>query len=90
MTRMQSQAAVEKRKDHGDVLDVLRRKSQGVILRKQSQEEELRRQSQGDILKRATKKNSVANAVAVIGVTEALLLGKIAWIDVNVLTLSTI
>ena len=61
-----------------------RRKSQWDVPRKYSQGEAKRRSSQTaaspknancDILKRSNKKYSVANAVAVIGVTKALLIG---------------
>ena len=51
--------------------------SQGDILRRQSQGSTLQKQSQADILKRSSKKNSVANAVAVIWMTEALLVGNV-------------
>ena len=57
----------------------VRRQSQAYLTRRQSQAavlNKLRRPSQNDILKRSTKRNSVANAVAVTGITEALLVGE--------------
>jgi hypothetical protein len=72
-TRRESQGDALRRQSQGDVL---RRPSQGDMLRRPSQSAVSQKQCQGDILKRSNKKYSVANAVAVIGVTKALLVGK--------------
>ena len=72
LTRRQSQAAVLRKQSQGDIL---RRQSQAAVLRRES---DIQKQSQADILKRTTKKNSIANAVAVVGITEALLVGNVA------------
>ena len=55
--------------------DLLKRIKQLDIERRPSEYEPHQKQSKANILKRANKKYSVANAVAVIGVTKALLIG---------------
>ena len=92
LTRRQSQAAVLQRESQAfnslnkQSQAALRRESQGnslnkqsqAVVRRESQGNTLNKQSQADILKRTTKKNSIANAVAVVGITEALLVGNVA------------
>ena len=75
LTRRQSQAAVLRRESQA--FNSLNKQSQAA-LRRESQGNSLSKQSQADILKRTTKKNSIANAVAVVGITEALLVGNVA------------
>ena len=70
----QGKADILRKQTQGDILWT-RRQSQGVLLRRPSQSITSQKQSKGDILKRSNKKHSVANAVAVIGVTEALIVG---------------
>ena len=88
-----AEQGVARRKSQGEgllrpkeELTVYRRKSQWDVPRKYSRSETERRASilaatqkpgKSDIMERSNKKHSVANAVAVIGVTEALLIGSI-------------
>ena len=72
LERRQSQSAVLRRQSQGDAL---RRPSTGDLLRRASHSTKAEPPNKADILKRSNKKFSVANAVAVVGVTKALLVG---------------
>ena len=68
----QSQAMGLRRQSQGDALHS---PSPGDLLGRPSQSSQPQTPKKADILKRANKKFSVANAVAVVGVTKALLVG---------------
>ena len=89
MTRRSSKGNKERRTINGVLIrqtsqgDMIRRIRQLNINRRPSQYEAAQKPGNADILKRSDKKFSVANAVAVIGVTKALLVGTIKWNETN-------